>query len=237
MTSPVVHLKSTHFCAPPSPSPHGTPWKDGLGPDTVTWTVVLTRRGAWQVSLKDVVGFAMKSGDGEQIWVCLKMGYTPNYSHLVGIMISKTIGFRGTQHFQTNPFFMWLICDLRTDLMWFIWCWSLVVPDVFVHTFKIVLVHVVNYDNVIICLVFSPMWRSRTIRVSFVPRPRGCVSLWSFKSLLWEMAMLNRWKIKLNVQWFPLLFQIAGGQMVDLHNCWRRICHSELYNEGEFNMT
>ena len=36
-------------------------------------------------------------------WVCLKMGCTPNYSHLVGIMISKTIGFRGTQHFQTNP--------------------------------------------------------------------------------------------------------------------------------------
>ena len=31
------------------------------------------------------------------------MGYTPNYSHLIGIMISKTIGFRGTQHFQTNP--------------------------------------------------------------------------------------------------------------------------------------
>ena len=30
------------------------------------------------------------------IWVCLKMGYTPNYSHLVGIMISKTIGCRGT---------------------------------------------------------------------------------------------------------------------------------------------
>ena len=31
------------------------------------------------------------------------MGYTPNYSHLVGIMISKTIGCRGTRHFQTNP--------------------------------------------------------------------------------------------------------------------------------------
>ena len=30
-------------------------------------------------------------------WVCLKMGYIPNYySHLIGIMISKTIGFRGT---------------------------------------------------------------------------------------------------------------------------------------------
>ena len=38
------------------------------------------------------------------IWVCLKIGYIPNYSHLKGIMISKTIGFRATQHFQTNPF-------------------------------------------------------------------------------------------------------------------------------------
>ena len=37
------------------------------------------------------------------MWVCLKMVYTPNYSHLVGIMISKTIGFRGTRHFQTHP--------------------------------------------------------------------------------------------------------------------------------------
>ena len=30
------------------------------------------------------------------MWVCLKIGYIPNYSHLIGIMISKTIGFRGT---------------------------------------------------------------------------------------------------------------------------------------------
>jgi hypothetical protein len=30
------------------------------------------------------------------IWVCLKIEYIPNYSHLIGIMISKTIGFRGT---------------------------------------------------------------------------------------------------------------------------------------------
>ena len=28
--------------------------------------------------------------------ICLKIGYIPNYSHLIGIMISKTIGFRGT---------------------------------------------------------------------------------------------------------------------------------------------
>ena len=33
---------------------------------------------------------------GDPLWVCLKMGYTPNCSHLVGIMISKTIGCRGT---------------------------------------------------------------------------------------------------------------------------------------------
>ena len=33
---------------------------------------------------------------GISIWVCLKIGYIPNYSHLMGIMISKTIGFRGT---------------------------------------------------------------------------------------------------------------------------------------------
>jgi len=31
-----------------------------------------------------------------------KMRYTPNYSHLVGIMISKTIGFRGTL-FSAKP--------------------------------------------------------------------------------------------------------------------------------------
>ena len=30
--------------------------------------------------------------------------YSQWNSHLIGIMISKTIGFRGTQHFQTNPY-------------------------------------------------------------------------------------------------------------------------------------
>ena len=29
------------------------------------------------------------------MWVCLKIGYIPNYSHLIGIMISKTIGYNG----------------------------------------------------------------------------------------------------------------------------------------------
>ena len=39
----------------------------------------------------------------DMIWVCQKMRYTPNYSHLIGIMISKTIGCRGLAYFQTNP--------------------------------------------------------------------------------------------------------------------------------------
>ena len=39
-----------------------------------------------------------------EMWVCLKIGYIPNYSHLIGIMISKTIGFRGTL-FSDTP--MW----------------------------------------------------------------------------------------------------------------------------------
>ena len=46
------------------------------------------------------------------------MGYTPNYSHLVGIMISKTIGFFGVHYFQTNPilrtkFFFWTLAKLQ----------------------------------------------------------------------------------------------------------------------------
>ena len=36
-------------------------------------------------------------------WVCLKIGYIPTYSHLIGIMISKTIGYNGVHYFQTNP--------------------------------------------------------------------------------------------------------------------------------------
>ena len=36
------------------------------------------------------------------VWKCWV--YSQWNSHLIGIMISKTIGFRGTQHFQTHPF-------------------------------------------------------------------------------------------------------------------------------------
>ena len=36
--------------------------------------------------------------------------YSQWNSHLIGIMISKTIGFRGTNHFQTNPC---CLCDFH----------------------------------------------------------------------------------------------------------------------------
>ena len=31
-------------------------------------------------------------------WVCLKIGYIPSYSHLIGIMTSKTIGYNGVHN-------------------------------------------------------------------------------------------------------------------------------------------
>ena len=36
-------------------------------------------------------------------WLCLKIGYPQWNSNLIGKLISKTIGFRHTWHFQTNP--------------------------------------------------------------------------------------------------------------------------------------
>ena len=48
--------------------------------------------------------------------LAIQMGMSENEvypqwnSHLVGVMISKTIGFRGTQHFQTHPYVVYLIC-------------------------------------------------------------------------------------------------------------------------------
>ena len=56
-------------------------------------------RGLFAWSLQRPVGVRekeVKQTGTEAKWVCLKIGYIPNYSHLIGIMISKTIGFRGT---------------------------------------------------------------------------------------------------------------------------------------------
>ena len=59
-------------------------------------------------------GYPKSSKHGhDSIWVCLKMGYTPNYSHLVGIMISKTIGCRGTL-FSDKP--IWFNIETHGDL-------------------------------------------------------------------------------------------------------------------------
>ena len=44
-----------------------------------------------------ILRYSLSSG----MWVCLKIGYIPNYSHLIGIMISKTIGW--VHYFQTHP--------------------------------------------------------------------------------------------------------------------------------------
>ena len=67
---------------------------------------------------------------GPILWVCLKMGYTPNYSHLVGIMISKTIGYNGVHHFQTNPY--QIIKNLNLSLMTVDdSCWEILVSLIF----------------------------------------------------------------------------------------------------------
>ena len=45
----------------------------------------LTRKSVVLILILDDTGTNELSS--VHIWVCLKMGYTPNYSHLVGIMI------------------------------------------------------------------------------------------------------------------------------------------------------
>ena len=62
------------------------------------------------------------SGESYDIWVCLKIGYIPNYSHLIGIMLSKTIGFRGT-----------LFSDKPISVGWFLSLPSL--PWIFLKVF------------------------------------------------------------------------------------------------------
>jgi hypothetical protein len=49
----------------------------------------------------------------EDNWVCLKIGYIPNYSHLIGIMISKTIGKIGLHYFQTHP----ITCKYHNEMI------------------------------------------------------------------------------------------------------------------------
>ena len=58
------------------------------------WTIDSTKNEAAQWRHHALKNYSKEINMGleptnpkETIWVCLKMGYTPNYSHLVGIMI------------------------------------------------------------------------------------------------------------------------------------------------------
>ena len=54
--------------------------------------------------------------------------YSQWNSQLIGIMISKTIGFRGTQHFQTHPYFYidMIVFKWVFDEYWWIVYWVVV---------------------------------------------------------------------------------------------------------------
>ena len=63
---------------------------------------ILPHNSVGKLRAKQTLGFVSPM---TMVWVCLKIGYIPNYSHLIGIMISKTIGFRGTL-FSDTPVWM-----------------------------------------------------------------------------------------------------------------------------------
>ena len=80
------------------------------------WTTQCTRYQRWTVSraVWSSLGgpeLVMSTPNGSCAWVPwgYQLGLSENRvysqwnSHLIGIMISKTIGFRGTNHFQTHP--------------------------------------------------------------------------------------------------------------------------------------
>ena len=52
----------------------------------------------------EIVDFPIENGDKLFMGMSENGVYPQWNSHLVGIMISKTIGCRGTQHFQTKPY-------------------------------------------------------------------------------------------------------------------------------------
>ena len=76
------------------------------------------QHGTLNISSGDQYNDGIRVWMGWFIWVCLKMLgiYSQWNSHLIGIMISKTIGFRGTNHFQTHPFDIWM------GWVWMAWC-------------------------------------------------------------------------------------------------------------------
>ena len=84
----------------------------------------------------------------------IKIWYIPNYSHLVGIMISKTIGSLGTQHFQTHP----QQCHNVTTAVWSRWGslmapWRQVVQSLTVASKASLLVLVVLVVALVPCVI------------------------------------------------------------------------------------
>ena len=58
----------------------------------------------WSMPVEDTM---QRSANGFRSWVCLKMVYTPNYSHLAGIMIINHWVFRGTLFSDKPSWWFW----------------------------------------------------------------------------------------------------------------------------------
>ena len=107
----------------PTLGPNGTqwgtaiPWEDAIGPPPV---------------LRLLFGGKCDStgmmGIGFSLWIHPQMGLSENRvysqwnSHLIGIMISKTIGYTGVHYFQTHPngwsLQMNYRCNFSSDARW-----------------------------------------------------------------------------------------------------------------------
>ena len=81
-----VILEDLEVRAPPFSHLHNwwLPHKDqpGFSEAKLSWGGISSYPNVWEVQCSMII-FLVST----YIWVCLKMGYTPNYSHLVGIMI------------------------------------------------------------------------------------------------------------------------------------------------------
>ena len=100
-----------------------------------------------------------------KIWVCLKMGYTPSYSHLIGIMIINHWNLLGVgvHYFQTHPY------------VYLRWVW--------VNTYR----YIFSGMN-----IHLPAILGFTRYQGFDPSPDGSKSVWFWKkffALLWMVCV------------------------------------------------
>ena len=66
----------------------------------------------WRV---EVAGWRTNRGMVKYVGLSENWVYSQWNSHLIGIMVSKTIGFRGTRHFQTHPWWNWWNVGIWND--------------------------------------------------------------------------------------------------------------------------